>query len=91
MRNDVFQQPSPEPELKPEDARILAYFNSLSQGRQWSNGMPLAFTWSDIAAWLQISGRKMNFDWLETIKAMDTAWRSAVMQEHNDIMERENG
>lgn len=59
----------------PEVARpLLAMFFQLSEARSWHGNGPNPLSFSEIEAWMRLTGTPLRRHHVETIRALDATW-----------------
>ena len=87
-----FGQPvEPDPELPTVVSHVMEWFCELSAKRQSGVGGPSTLSFSDIKAWMELTGTDVDPREMNMILAMDSAWLSAMADEARQDRLRHEG
>lgn len=76
------------PEVEEHWSYLLGWFWELSAARTYGFGTPNPLTFSEIAAWVALTGNVATASDVAMLRAMDAALLSAAAREQADAAER---
>lgn len=72
-------------------AYVWTWFCEISTARPWSPHGPQALSFAELAAWAQLTGRRLEPWEVELLRAVDAAWLAPATAEGGGDGDRRNG